>query len=103
MVARSLRRFATVTNAAAAGGYSCIRPLDPWPLGSRSFSTGRMSRDRRRCSDRRGLVKPSERVKWLREELARHNDAYFKEDAPLIPTRLRRSRSRAANVGRRAS
>ena len=30
-------------------------------------------------------MKPSERVKWLREELARHNDAYFKEDAPLIP------------------
>lgn len=30
-------------------------------------------------------MKPSERVKWLREELARHNDAYFKDDAPLIP------------------
>jgi len=30
-------------------------------------------------------VKPAERVAWLREELARHNDAYFTNDAPLIP------------------
>jgi DNA ligase (NAD+) len=30
-------------------------------------------------------VKPAERVKWLREELTRHNDAYFVNDAPLIP------------------
>lgn len=27
----------------------------------------------------------AERVAWLREELARHNDAYFNHDAPLIP------------------
>ena len=27
----------------------------------------------------------AERVKWLREELTRHNDAYFVNDAPLIP------------------
>jgi DNA ligase (NAD+) len=30
-------------------------------------------------------VKAAERVKWLREELTRHNDAYFVNDAPLIP------------------
>jgi DNA ligase (NAD+) len=30
-------------------------------------------------------VKPAERAAWLREELARHNDAYFSNDAPLIP------------------
>jgi DNA ligase (NAD+) len=30
-------------------------------------------------------VKPAERVQWLREELTRHNDAYFLNDAPLIP------------------
>ena len=30
-------------------------------------------------------MKPAERVKWLREELTRHNDAYFVNDAPLIP------------------
>jgi len=31
-------------------------------------------------------VKPSERVKWLREELARHNDAYFKRTRRSFPT-----------------
>jgi DNA ligase (NAD+) len=30
-------------------------------------------------------VNAAERVVWLREELARHNDAYFNHDAPLIP------------------
>jgi DNA ligase (NAD+) len=30
-------------------------------------------------------VNPAERVAWLRAELARHNDAYFNQDAPLIP------------------
>jgi DNA ligase (NAD+) len=30
-------------------------------------------------------VKPAERVQWLRAELTRHNDAYFLNDAPLIP------------------
>lgn len=30
-------------------------------------------------------MKAAERVAWLREELARHNDAYFTNDAPLIP------------------
>jgi DNA ligase (NAD+) len=30
-------------------------------------------------------VKPAERAARLREELARHNDAYFSNDAPLIP------------------
>jgi DNA ligase (NAD+) len=31
------------------------------------------------------MVTPAERVAWLREELTRHNEAYFKNDAPLIP------------------
>ena len=30
-------------------------------------------------------MKPAERVAWLREEIARHNDAYFVNDAPTIP------------------
>jgi DNA ligase (NAD+) len=30
-------------------------------------------------------MKPAERVAWLRAELARHNDAYFVNDAPTIP------------------
>ncbi|MGC1419061.1 MAG: NAD-dependent DNA ligase LigA [Acidimicrobiales bacterium] len=30
-------------------------------------------------------MNPEERVIWLRQELARHNEAYFSEDAPLIP------------------
>jgi DNA ligase (NAD+) len=30
-------------------------------------------------------VTPAERVAWLRGELARHNEAYFVRDAPLIP------------------
>ncbi len=30
-------------------------------------------------------MKAAERVKWLRDELTRHNDAYFVNDAPLIP------------------
>jgi DNA ligase (NAD+) len=31
------------------------------------------------------MVTPAQRVTWLREELTRHNEAYFKNDAPLIP------------------
>lgn len=30
-------------------------------------------------------MKPAERVAWLRSELARHNEAYFVNDAPTIP------------------
>ncbi|HWD97281.1 MAG TPA: NAD-dependent DNA ligase LigA [Acidimicrobiales bacterium] len=30
-------------------------------------------------------MKPAERVAWLRTELARHNEAYFLNDAPTIP------------------
>jgi DNA ligase (NAD+) len=30
-------------------------------------------------------MKPAERVAWLRTELARHNEAYFVNDAPTIP------------------
>jgi DNA ligase (NAD+) len=30
-------------------------------------------------------VTPAERVAWLRAELARHNEAYFVHDAPIIP------------------
>jgi DNA ligase (NAD+) len=30
-------------------------------------------------------VTPAERVAWLRAELARHNEAYFMRDAPIIP------------------
>jgi DNA ligase (NAD+) len=30
-------------------------------------------------------VTPDGRVAWLREEIARHNDAYFTNDAPIIP------------------
>jgi DNA ligase (NAD+) len=30
-------------------------------------------------------MKPAERVTWLRNELARHNEAYFVHDAPTIP------------------
>ena len=30
-------------------------------------------------------MKPAERVAWLRTELARHNEAYFINDAPTIP------------------
>jgi DNA ligase (NAD+) len=30
-------------------------------------------------------VTPAERVAWLREEIARHNEAYFIDDAPNIP------------------
>jgi DNA ligase (NAD+) len=30
-------------------------------------------------------MKPAERVAWLRRELARHNEAYFTNDAPTIP------------------
>ena len=31
------------------------------------------------------VVKPAERVAWLRAEIARHNEAYFVNDAPTIP------------------
>ena len=30
-------------------------------------------------------MKPAERVTWLRQEIARHNEAYFTNDAPTIP------------------
>ncbi len=30
-------------------------------------------------------MKPAERAAWLREEIARHNRAYFVEDAPILP------------------
>ncbi|MGA7834850.1 MAG: NAD-dependent DNA ligase LigA, partial [Acidimicrobiales bacterium] len=30
-------------------------------------------------------MKPAERVEWLRTEIARHNEAYFVNDAPTIP------------------
>jgi DNA ligase (NAD+) len=30
-------------------------------------------------------MKPAERVAWLRTELARHNEAYFVNDAPTVP------------------
>jgi len=30
-------------------------------------------------------VTPKERVAWLRDEIARHNEAYFIHDAPSVP------------------